>query len=96
MNVQELAHTNTNTINLPYLESSIKTYIKKTNFPKKLVLTKIENEINRIKSIHKEIDEKLIKKQEECDSLDKRLESIKMENTSKITSLLNKLSNSVF
>lgn len=96
MNVEELARNHNNIINLPYLESSIKTYIKKTNFPKKLVLNKIENELSKIESINKEIDVRLIKLNEEGNAIDKRIDSIRNENSKKISSLLNKLSTSNF
>ena len=79
-----------------YIENAIKKYAKKNNFPKNLILIKLQNEIEKREKVTKEVVEKL-------DMFDKALVKIKKDNVviskdnaNKINKLLNNFSTNNF
>lgn len=82
--------------NLDYIEDTIKLYIKKNNFPKNLVISKLQNDIEKGKKLEKELNDKLNKLNENVKMLNKTKTKIKKENEEKTKKLLNNFSSSIF
>lgn len=79
-----------------YIENSIKKYAEKNNFPKNLVLIKLQNEIEKREKINKEIVEKLDTFNKALTKIKKDKEIVTKDNNSKINKLLNAFSNNTF
>lgn len=79
-----------------YIENSIKKYAKKNNFPKNLVLIKLQNEIEKREKVNKEVVEKLDTFNKALVKIKKDKEILTKDNTSKINKLLNIFSTNNF
>lgn len=79
--------------NYEYLEDSIKNYIKKTDFPKKLVQDKVKKEIKTKKELNQKLTNTIDKMNKDLETINKKLRIIKNENSNDIEKLLTYFSN---
>ena len=79
-----------------YIESSIKRYIERNNFPKKLVINEIKTDIEKREKLELQIKEKLEEMNKAMIKLKTDSSNLKKENTKKINQLLNQFSSVIF
>lgn len=79
-----------------YIENSIKKYAKKNNFPKNLILIKLQNEIEKREKVNKELVEKLDLFNKELVKIKKDKAIVTKDNNAKINKLLNTFSTNNF
>lgn len=79
-----------------YIESSIKKYIEKNNFPKKLVINEIKSDIEKREKLEQQIKEKLEEMSKSMLKIKTENSNLKKENTKKIHNLLNQFSSVIF